>query len=305
MDAFDIVLPGTGRIVAAPHCAVQLAPLAAAGEPDETAIKRAHDAGFVESSRILGAQIERMEDALRSIRQHCDSLPGALAKAIVATCDSGLRGMGPAAQADVHLTPGEQGALKAALFQSATVLPEVAAIPAGFRLMPEEPTLDLGWAYLDAAREDDPSLQHHFNWAGYRAMVKAGSAFLIQDKVLTDAQCEAIMGLVPTAIHWIPGSPIHTLSLALVRAAFACAMAVRGGPVEDDNEPMLLRDLAQEVGLEIPDLAKLIAALGLGNFSTNSAVTRRVARAVRRAVADGSHQPDAKAAAERAMGGQG
>ena len=39
--------------------------------------------------------------------------------------------------------------------------------------MPKEPTLALGWAYLDAARENDPYKDHSFNWAGYRAMLAA------------------------------------------------------------------------------------------------------------------------------------
>jgi len=41
------------------------------------------------------------------------------------------------------------------------------------QLMPVEPTVELGWAYLDAANADDPGHQHRFNWAGYRAMVAA------------------------------------------------------------------------------------------------------------------------------------
>lgn len=36
------------------------------------------------------AEIERMRDALLSVRNHCDPLPSALAAAIVATCDNGL-----------------------------------------------------------------------------------------------------------------------------------------------------------------------------------------------------------------------
>ena len=44
---------------------------------------------------------------------------------------------------------------------------------AGWKLVPIEPTLDMGWAYLDAARESEPLRTHSFNHAGYRAMIAA------------------------------------------------------------------------------------------------------------------------------------
>ncbi|MFN4121308.1 hypothetical protein [Acidovorax sp.] len=43
----------------------------------------------------------------------------------------------------------------------------------GWRLVPVEPTLAMGWAYLDAARESEPGKTHTFNYAGYRAMIAA------------------------------------------------------------------------------------------------------------------------------------
>lgn len=44
---------------------------------------------------------------------------------------------------------------------------------AGWKLVPVEPTLDMGWAYLDAAKESEPLRTHSFNHAGYRAMIAA------------------------------------------------------------------------------------------------------------------------------------
>lgn len=74
--------------------------------------ERAHNAGFVEASRLHGQEIERLRaalktandnherfergwylrgDALEAIKKHCEPQPSALAAAIVATCDSGLQ----------------------------------------------------------------------------------------------------------------------------------------------------------------------------------------------------------------------
>lgn len=44
---------------------------------------------------------------------------------------------------------------------------------AGWVMVPADPTLDMGWAYLDAARESEPFKTHSFNHDGYRAMLKA------------------------------------------------------------------------------------------------------------------------------------
>ena len=48
-------------------------------------------------------------------------------------------------------------------------------IPEGFVLVPADPikAIDMGWAYLDAAREAEPNKSHSFSHAGYRAMIAA------------------------------------------------------------------------------------------------------------------------------------
>lgn len=79
---------------------------------DREAYERAYNAGFVEASRIHGAEIERLRaalakaneqaerfergwylrgDALEAIKKHCEPQPSVLAAAIVATCDNGLK----------------------------------------------------------------------------------------------------------------------------------------------------------------------------------------------------------------------
>lgn len=44
-----------------------------------------------------------------------------------------------------------------------------------FVLVPADPikAIDMGWAYLDAAREAEPNKIHSFSHAGYRAMIAA------------------------------------------------------------------------------------------------------------------------------------
>lgn len=42
-----------------------------------------------------------------------------------------------------------------------------------FKLVPVEPTLDMGWAYLDAARDAQPDKNFSFSIPGYRAMLAA------------------------------------------------------------------------------------------------------------------------------------
>lgn len=48
-------------------------------------------------------------------------------------------------------------------------------IPDGYVLVPVDSikAIDMGWAYLDAAREAEPEKSHSFSHAGYRAMVAA------------------------------------------------------------------------------------------------------------------------------------
>ena len=51
-------------------------------------------------------------------------------------------------------------------------------IQEGFVLVPDDPikAIDMGWAYLDAAREAEPNKSHSFSHAGYRAMIAAAPA---------------------------------------------------------------------------------------------------------------------------------
>jgi len=46
-------------------------------------------------------------------------------------------------------------------------------VPEGWKLVPMEPTLEMGWAYLEAARVASPHIDHAFNHPGYRAMLAA------------------------------------------------------------------------------------------------------------------------------------
>jgi hypothetical protein len=52
-------------------------------------------------------------------------------------------------------------------------VPLMGAGDAGWVMVPKEPTLSMGWAYLDAARESEPLRTHLFNHDGYRAMIAA------------------------------------------------------------------------------------------------------------------------------------
>lgn len=42
---------------------------------------------------------------------------------------------------------------------------------AGWVMVPREPTLEMGWAYLEAACKSSPLIEHAFNHPGYRAML--------------------------------------------------------------------------------------------------------------------------------------
>jgi hypothetical protein len=75
------------------------------------------------------------------------------------------RNEGPSVEATKQ--PVDERARKAIAAQAAQ------AVPQGWMLVPVEPTLDMGWAYLDAARADDPGREHIFNWEGYRAALAA------------------------------------------------------------------------------------------------------------------------------------
>lgn len=51
----------------------------------------------------------------------------------------------------------------------------VPSVPEGWQLVPVDPIkcIDMGWAYLDAARDDNPDRDWAFSHAGYRAMLAA------------------------------------------------------------------------------------------------------------------------------------
>lgn len=53
-----------------------------------------------------------------------------------------------------------------------------AGVPEGWRLVPDEPTIDMGWAYIDAARESNPEKSFTFSHPGYLAMLAAAPAAL-------------------------------------------------------------------------------------------------------------------------------
>lgn len=44
-------------------------------------------------------------------------------------------------------------------------------LPDGWKLVPNEPTLEMGWAYVDAANEATLGKRNSFNHSGYRAML--------------------------------------------------------------------------------------------------------------------------------------
>lgn len=50
---------------------------------------------------------------------------------------------------------------------------QAVSVPEGWKLVPVEPTLDMGWAYLDKANEEDPLANNRFSHAAYRAMLAA------------------------------------------------------------------------------------------------------------------------------------
>jgi len=47
------------------------------------------------------------------------------------------------------------------------------AIPDGWVAVPREPTLEMGWAYLEVAHKVSPHVDHSFSHSGYRAMLAA------------------------------------------------------------------------------------------------------------------------------------
>ncbi len=64
-------------------------------------------------------------------------------------------------------------------------------IPEGFVLVPADPikAIDMGWAYLDAARDAEPGKDWAFSHAGYRAMIAAAPA-PVEIACRDDGRCE-------------------------------------------------------------------------------------------------------------------
>ena len=64
-------------------------------------------------------------------------------------------------------------------------------IPEGFVLVPADPikAIDMGWAYLDAAREAEPGKNWSFSHAGYRAMI-AAAPLPVESTCRNDGRCE-------------------------------------------------------------------------------------------------------------------
>lgn len=75
-----------------------------------------------------------------------------------------------------------QADLKPYVYAAAEELLQLAApvqrvsVPDGWKLVPVEPTLDMGWAYVDAANDASPGKRNSFNHFGYRAMLAAAPA---------------------------------------------------------------------------------------------------------------------------------
>lgn len=154
-------------------------------------------------------------------------------------------------------------------------------VPAGMALVPCEPTLDLGWAYLDAARNDDPHREHAFNWAGYRAMIAAAleQHAKAQPVPITASVCR----LEKMADgEWVPASEFFTSPEAgwdeLVKdnpAKWQVQWLVTGAQIEDGLRrafaPWLSSQAAQTEQAEIDTLSEAItAALKAKKFKANS-----------------------------------
>lgn len=87
-------------------------------------------------------------------------------------------------------------------------------IQKGFALMPLEPSADLniGFAYVDAAREAEPNMRWSFSYAGYRAALKAGETLAAREIAaapLPQVQSEALEAVRPQPNHpgrWLRGN---------------------------------------------------------------------------------------------------
>jgi hypothetical protein len=67
-------------------------------------------------------------------------------------------------------------------------------VPEGWQLVPLNPAkfLDMGFAYIDAARESEPNMRWAFSHAGYKAMLSAAPAPAVEpasDEAFCDGHC--------------------------------------------------------------------------------------------------------------------
>jgi hypothetical protein len=70
----------------------------------------------------------------------------------------------------------------------------VSRVPEGWQLVPLNPAkfLDMGFAYIDAARESEPNMRWAFSHAGYKAMLSAAPAPTVEpdsDETFCDGNC--------------------------------------------------------------------------------------------------------------------
>jgi len=92
-------------------------------------------------------------------------------------------------------------ALEAAVLARLNAAPvQQVSVPDGWKLVPVEPTLDMGWAYVDAANDASPGERNSFNHFGYRAMLAAAPAAPAADAGLVEA-LEASNMLLRTKRH--------------------------------------------------------------------------------------------------------
>lgn len=94
---------------------------------------------------------------------------------------------------------GKEEADRAARAPADSVTAPAGGVVDGWKLAPKEPTLHMGWAYLDAARESDPLRTHTFNHAGYRAMLAAAPTPPAQPNPLRAALLKCIAVIERTA----------------------------------------------------------------------------------------------------------
>jgi hypothetical protein len=91
-------------------------------------------------------------------------------------------------------------------------------VPEGWQLVPLNPAkfLDMGFAYIDAARESEPNMRWAFSHAGYKAMLSAAPAPAVEpasDEAFCDGHC--------TWLDHQPGCSLHEPAHSDVSAPYA------------------------------------------------------------------------------------